>query len=505
MWDFIYTHFRIKIPRYAIYGDNDAPFDFIYEAFIGKYKTILVMANRSGGKTLDFAVLNVLDALANDDCEVANLGAIQAQAQRCFNYVKKFLTNNVEFEAKTESILMSRTEFVNNSVMEILTATITGVNSPHPQKTRIDEVELIPWSILQEAFNMTQSKNDIIGQTILGSTRKFAAGPMQRLVTERNKRGIKLFKWCIWEVMEKLPDDPVLLARIKEVFGDELPENVDKCDGFYKWVDLIDRYLTLDREVWRAQWLCERPDASGLVYPGFSDTLNVVDTFQLEAGEEKDVYIFEDFGYSKDHPNVILLIQVDFKKQEITVFGELYSRLYGSTEALLDAVKDKCNEWGLGVTKNIHPDLGTSYKWGRIKGWVTDKAGATERADRMNFGCPIMPLSDNSELYEIKNSVPLVRKMIEDRRLKIYKDCIELLEEVQTYKNKKNPDGTYQDIPEKKFDHGPDALRYGLIMLFPLLAFGSFGQDVETVKEEEDWGDEEYHETITGGMLDSVF
>ena len=60
--------------------NHDAPFDFVYAAFMVKYKTIIAMATRSGGKTIDLAILGILDTLANDSCESANLGAIQAQA-----------------------------------------------------------------------------------------------------------------------------------------------------------------------------------------------------------------------------------------------------------------------------------------------------------------------------------------------------------------------------------------------------------------------------------------
>jgi hypothetical protein len=85
---YILKNFKVNIPRKKVCPNHDAPFDFVYAAFIAQYKTIIAMANRSGGKTIDLAILGILDTLANDNCESANLGAIQAQALRCASYMK---------------------------------------------------------------------------------------------------------------------------------------------------------------------------------------------------------------------------------------------------------------------------------------------------------------------------------------------------------------------------------------------------------------------------------
>jgi hypothetical protein len=226
---------------------------------MAEYKRILAMANRSGGKTLDMAIIGILDVIGNDNCESSNLGAIQVQARRCAKYMKDFINANPDFQARLEGEpTTEKIKWHNRSINEILVASLSGVNGPHPQRLKMDEVELIPWPILQEAFSTVQSKNGVDSCMVLGSTRKFAAGPMQRFMDEHVPKGnIKLFSWCIWEVVEKLPDDPQQVARIKEVFGDYLPEHVDQCSGYYAWSDLIETFRTLDRNVWETQWECK--------------------------------------------------------------------------------------------------------------------------------------------------------------------------------------------------------------------------------------------------------
>jgi hypothetical protein len=97
---YILKNFKVNIPRKKVCPNHDAPFDFVYAAFIAQYKTIIAMANRSGGKTIDLAILGILDTLANDNCESANLGAIQAQALRCASYMKGFVNQNPDFTAR---------------------------------------------------------------------------------------------------------------------------------------------------------------------------------------------------------------------------------------------------------------------------------------------------------------------------------------------------------------------------------------------------------------------
>lgn len=444
---------------------------------MGIYKVTLGMANRSGGKTFSFAIIALLNTLANDNCESANLGAIQAQANRCYRYMRQFMGRSKVFNGfiKGEPRIQ-RTDFINGSSNEVLVATMTGVNSPHPQKLAMDEIELIPWVILQEAFSMVQSKGDVKGTTVLGSTRKFAIGPMQRLIDEG--RNIKLFQWCIWEVMKPLPkDDPELMERIRVEMVDILPKDWESLhwDGYYDWEDLLEKWATLDREVWDAQWECKKPDSQGLIYANFDDEKNIEMAFQLDK-VNKQIYIFEDYGASRDHPDVLLFLQVDLYDQTITIFDEIYIRTNIGTDEIIRQATEKMKSHGLSILD--------------ITGWIGDPHGLTETQDRINEGLPIMPpLQDGidipqdlvdkgvkvSQLYLIKNGIPAVRRFLGTRRLKITENCVELRGEFLSYSRKKLADGTYSSEPEKKYDHGMDAVRYGIIRLFPLLVAGSFG------------------------------
>jgi hypothetical protein len=494
---YILKNFKVNIPRKKVCPNHDAPFDFVYAAFMAQYKRILAMANRSGGKTLDMAIIGLLDVIGNDNCESSNLGAIQVQARRCAKYMQDFINANPDFQARLASApTTEKIKWHNASVNEILVASLSGVNGPHPQRLKMDEVELIPWPIIQEAFSTVQSKNGVDSCMVLGSTRKFAAGPMQRFMDEHVPKGnIKLFQWCIWEVVEKLPDDPAEVERIKQVFGEYLPADVEACSGYYAWSDLIETFRTLDRNVWETQWECKRADTQGLVYGRFDDVLNIAKDFQvnremLNNGWAK-VYIFEDFGSTKDHPNVILYAWVDLLKSEVIVFDELYLIDKG-TQQIIDEAMAKLSEHGLTRAD--------------ISGWIGDPHAAGEQLDRYNMGLPMLGnrfVSEDQqipgELLLVKNGIPHMRKFIDDRRLKLTENCREFRGELMSYAYAKRMDGTFKDEPEKRFDHGCDCCRQGLIWLFPMEAAGSFGSDAYAKDDSLD------DSTFTRGLWEKKF
>jgi hypothetical protein len=60
----IEPNFGVKIPRVKFCPDHDAPFDFICDYFFDKFQLPIVLANRSGGKTYDFAVLDTIISLS---------------------------------------------------------------------------------------------------------------------------------------------------------------------------------------------------------------------------------------------------------------------------------------------------------------------------------------------------------------------------------------------------------------------------------------------------------
>lgn len=491
LWWFVRSQFKYEIPRVKIHEDHDAPFDFFCAVFFGLYKNIIAIANRNGGKTLIFAILDAVMSLAFDDCEIATLGAIEAQAKRCYGYLAGFNRNTPLMQSLVEVSLMSETRYKNGAIVQILTATMSGVNSPHPQKVFLDEVDLMDWVVLQEAFSMSASKGSIVGQNIITSTRKFVAGPMSKLVKQAKGKGdYKLFIWGIYESIEP--------HHISQTDGTALQEDLlpyyDKngnynSGGFYHVEDAISKKDNLDPDIWEAQWLCRRPESGGLMYPQFQNKVFAKggNIYAHTYDNALETYVFEDFGFGKDHPNVNLFVQIDWNRKglpRIYVFDEIYSEKSVSSD-VVSRVADKWeDDFNVEVDYEKRDGFVTYGFHEFLDGWICDPAGLSEIEERNRMGCPIMDKADEAQLYRILTGASLLRVLFKKRQLLIHPRCVKLIEELESYSKRRMPDGTWSQDPQKKDDHGPDALRYGLIKLMPLEALEAIGRD-DLIDEEQ--------------------
>lgn len=246
------------------------------DAYFGLYNKQIAKAPRSGGKTFDFGLIAFLGMHhlgADYPLEVLNVGAIQDQARKCFNY-SAALWRQPEFIHRAgprgRGILKESIVLENGTKIETTVATISGVNGPHVPWLHIDEWELWDWAIGQQAFSIPQSVGPHRAAVRIASTQKYAYGNMQRFLEEAPARGFKVYKWCIWETIEQCRDRecsrcPILNFPDRE--GGELCGGRAKdARGFYAIDDFIDKAQSLDRKTLEEEWLCLRPSRSGLVF-----------------------------------------------------------------------------------------------------------------------------------------------------------------------------------------------------------------------------------------------
>lgn len=313
LWWYIWEFLDYKIPRVPTckfhnpeYDKLDyphiAPFDYISDVFFERTRSSIVFANRTGGKTKDTAILNHLDMAFKKGCEVGSVGSTLDQADRVYRYFIEFHNHKVLSQLYAKPPIKTKTYYDNGSLLEVLTGTVKGVNSPHPQKARIDEVELVDWEVIQEAMSMPKSTDDIVAQLTFLSTRKYDNGSFQRLLTESTETGMKVYNWCIWEVLEKCERQCKKDSKYGDCpIFDKCNGMAHHCSGYYKIDDWIDRVKMTNKLVLDAQWFCKRPGTQELVYGEFYD--ENVHLIKNETGES---------DFIPDSENIIILSGIDF-------------------------------------------------------------------------------------------------------------------------------------------------------------------------------------------------
>lgn len=323
-------HFYIKIylgyniPRKKVCVDHCAPFTFVSDMFFEKVRNSIAFANRTGGKTLNIALLNQCDMTFKEECEIASAGSTKDQAAKMFQYFSRFHNRNqILYNLYAREPIKAYSEYKNLSTIEIVTGSLKGLNSKHPQKLRLDEVELMDWEVLQEGFSMPESSDAIMAQGCFSSTRKYESGTMQKLLdlAESQKgdgrKSFKIYNWCIWEALEKCNRD----CKNDPKFGrcpiiEVCAGKAKGCNGFYRIDDFIDKTILLDKDVLEAQWLNKRPSRQIYVYGDYWDrSIHFIPRKELR-GEIHTIGSI-DFGSSPGHPFVFQIYKcdcTDFKK-----------------------------------------------------------------------------------------------------------------------------------------------------------------------------------------------
>jgi len=336
---FISEGLGYTIPREPFCKDEGhcAPFDFIADLFFERVETAIGFANRTGGKTLNVSIVNFCNSIFKPGCTSTSCGAIKRQADKAYDYFQSFFNQNLVFANMIVKGLKEETILKNGSKLEIVVGTMTGVNSPHPHKSMIDEVELMDWKILQQALSMSMSGRtmggrNILGQDVFTSTRKFPYGPMQRLLNEAEKRRIRIYKWCIWETLEQCRRK----CKGDSVWGDcpayaKCEGKAHETDGFYPVADFIKKIVQLDTETWETEWLNLRPRRTGLVYQIFNESVHVWswDKFAAVTKEKHGIpegwkrYRGFDFGFT--NPFVCLWI-AEGPDNRLYLYDEYYQK-----------------------------------------------------------------------------------------------------------------------------------------------------------------------------------
>ena len=207
--NYVKVFLGIDVPHKKICPEHNSPMDYLWHSFsadfTGQAKAnadAVIWANRAGGKTELAAVATLMDCVFKPNCQVRILGGSGEQAGRMYEYLTGFLRNGFE-QFLAGPVLKAKCCFTNGSAVEVLTQSATSVRGQHIQKLRCDELELFDEDVFAAAKFTTRSTANLTAAMELISTMHRPYGLMQKVVSSALQLGTRIFKWCIWEVIEK--------------------------------------------------------------------------------------------------------------------------------------------------------------------------------------------------------------------------------------------------------------------------------------------------------------
>jgi hypothetical protein len=322
--EWVAEHCGLVLPAKAVCAGHDSPLDYVEHAFFEK-GDCYVWACRGGGKTVLGAVVTLLDMLFKPEIQVRILAGSAEQGEKMYEYLKEFVEKN--FKSQVAGKITSRGfKFKNKSRVEVLSQSEKSVRGTHVHKLRCDEVELFTPEVWQAAMLTTKSKKmrkESAGYRVRGTVEGFSTmhlpnGLMNKLVKQAEQRGVRVFRWCAWDVAEKcLPTRDCARCPLWESCQGACRES----RGYFAIEDLIDMQKRVSTRVWKNEVMCERPKWEEAVFDGF-DLARHVKTMDVWKWEDRRLVLGVDFGFAGAFAAVWLMVSGRGEQTRAHVMGE---------------------------------------------------------------------------------------------------------------------------------------------------------------------------------------
>ena len=446
--NYIKVFLSISVPDKQICPEHNSPLDYLMYSFncdFTKPKPVnadcVVWANRGGGKTDLAAVATLLDCVFKPDCQVRILAGSEDQAGRMYQYLTGFLRNGFE-KHLAGPVRKTGCRFINGSAVDVLTQSQSSVRGQHIQKLRCDEVELFDPDIYNAAKFTTQSSDKIIAGLESISTMHKPYGLMQKIVSNVSKNATPVFKWCIWETIEKCSDRNCSTCPL---WGD-CAGKAKQAAGYLKIDDCITQMRRSSRAGWEAEMLCLKPNLENVVFDQFDYDLHVK---PIDYDQNLPLYRSLDFGFA--NPFVCLWIQVD-TDGVVRVIDE-YIRSRATIDVHAAELKARTPGGESAVSATFCDPAGAG---------ANDVTGTSAVRELRSLGINVRYRRSG-----IAEGIELIRRAIRSgdskSRLVISPRCPRLIEALTCYHYPDSPSGDELPLKDGLYDHPIDALRYFFI------------------------------------------
>ena len=458
--DYIYKCTGRRIPSRAVCKNHNAPLDFMREFMFGD-SDILVLANRSGGKTATSGMATALVAY-HDRVSSKVLGGSGEQSLRMYEEAKWLLEQGYE-DRLSDDILKTEAPFIGGHSISIMTQSMKSVRGPHPPLVVYDEIDEFEEDVFEagKSIPKTDPRRDFPAKLVMQSTRHYPGGLMSK-AWKKEDDDLKKFVWCIWEIIEKCGPEYNCTSCALTNAGCPGKKVLAGSDGYFSIRDTIKMYKRLSTDGWNSEWLCNAPRKAGMVYNEFDRKVNGSKRWLWTP----KIPIWRSCDYGIDNHTVVQYWQVDGQGRGWQ-FYEM--RWTGTAPSVI--VKEMIAEEN-------------KRGWQKFDGTIVDPTAAGFRKELENAGkrlpkerglktCILAVNDRDPGITKVRDKlVPrddgLPGVMIDPVNAK------ETVDEMESWKMKNG-------VPVKMDDHGCDALRY-FVMTCPAmggtmrkLGFTNFG------------------------------
>lgn len=452
-WDYIWMSYRVDLPKWK---DKSKP-------------NLVYVGSRAGYKTLSMAKLIAAELLLKPNCRTVGMGAIEKHAMRTFEFVQRYLRHPVVVELEmVKKALVSKTELTNGSCYVQAVATLAGANADHPQKLRIDEVDLMKPSVLEEARMMSQSWADISVHTSYVSSRKKEDGIMDTLVENSFGKDYDVMISCYKDTAEPCPDSRSgtvpKLFEIEDIHHPGMSVVVNAFDGctycpilkscrgdlkrskgIVRIDDIIKDWNTLSLDTWIWQKECKRTKSS-LTFFEYWDEAKQVGQYKYNDNIGWVDMSFDFTGGGED-PTVVGFWQTDEQGNDYLIGEKVYYK-----KLISDVVSD-LKAYVIDNKMKIRHQYGDSA----AQTWISE----------LNAADPLFFQIRSTRKITRQDGWQIMKQRVRDNNgvhhLFVDASCEQFIHEMASAKKKYSDP---HDIRPKSSDHSLDQARYRFVELY---------------------------------------
>lgn len=490
LWRWIDLHAGIRVARRPVCPGHHAPWDFLHSMYFDRPPVSLALGGRGTGKSFLTALSSHLVSRWHPNHRVRVLGGSLAQSRQIYEAmgtIGRTIEDRIgESHAEFRSLHKDRAVYPNGSETTILAASRTSVRGPHVPTLLLDEVDEIPTDLRESAMGMCMNLGGLPASTIMTSTWHRVGGPMTDLVARGEAGDFPLFRFCIFEVMERCPDSrsgPRLekcmecpLVRWCHDVKDGGPPRAKRSDGHYAIDAVIQKLAIVSMKVFEADYLCNGPRADGLWFAGFDRRLHVSENAEYRPGEP--VHLGLDSGvftgtalfqvaWDRPSPNDRGMAGSSRSRgvPRVNVFGEYLSEgvsAENNARRILEMLRSRCNGR-------------VDHAWTDPAGKARNPIGPTVLAEYERVGLRLTPWPNGSIADSLSRVESLLNPADGPPRLTIHPRCESLIRALENYRRARRA-GQWQDWPEDpQHPHEDlvDSLRGGLRAAIPDDTFDS--------------------------------
>lgn len=375
-----------------------------------------------------------------------------------------------------ERLLTESCKYRNGSKVSILAASPTSVRGPHVPSLKLDEVDEIEPDIRESSMGMAMEIRGVPASVLMTSTFHRVGGPMAELIERGQSGAFPVSTFCIFEVLERCSEErsgPNLencpqcpIQRWCHADRERHPQGLPKAkrsNGHYAIDSLIQKTAAVSPRVFKSDYLCQGPQAAGLWFTTFDESLHV--TTAAEFDPRRAVHVSTDSGVFTGSV-AFQTLRDPRGNARVNVFMS-YLAEGSSAEANGQAIVRKCEQLCLGRRDRVTTDPSGSSRNAVGPTVVSEylRAGLKDRHGRIEHW--------SHAPGSVRGGLELLEALLMSAdgtvSLTIHPRCTELIQAFRNYRRAKrqNQWQDYPEDPQHPQEDLMDALRGGVFSEFP--------------------------------------